>query len=618
MTGSYDPVFVADDAGSCFDPSALSAATNKDAVDARHPEWVEHHLRWRWLLDSLEGGERYRQAIYGFDWRGMPVRNLIRHKREYPDAETRGAVGPYSSSPVGSDQAMPATDDDYELRRARTPVPTFVAETIDQYIGKIFAQKVKREIPETADFAGLRAWFADADGKGTDFDSWMADTVGRLLLNLGCLDVLLCHPTPPDGETITSRYDELRLNVFGCTARVILPNNLTYWRLDARGRYTLAVVQEWSAGGDADPRFQLGQVGPMTPFGGGQSIYRPQCRYRVWLPDRWALYDAGGAKIDEAEHPFGVVPIVRLFCRRKPRCENVGQSPVESIAERQREYYNRDSELILSDVLQAHPVIMAPEDCILPDRSVPLGPGYLLPKKKSSMGTTVSYEGWDVLEFPKGGADSIRSNKAEIRDDVDRDAGLVKPAGASGTGRSTVAQSGVSKQLDNETLHNRLSTVVRFLEEAENRLIELALIVLHDGDPPRPNADGSSPVEIQYPRQFHLNAADRLAAAAIDFQAVLAAAGDAPDAESKFLAEIFRKAIPGLDDRDYEAVDAEIARAVDDASKRRDESRESIAAVGPSLEGGGPPAPPQVLRDDPSDDDAEDDDESPDDAGDDL
>ena len=56
-----------------------------EVIRRRHPEWREHHLRWRWMLDSLEGGERYRQAVYGSDNRGLPIRNLIRHKREYPD-----------------------------------------------------------------------------------------------------------------------------------------------------------------------------------------------------------------------------------------------------------------------------------------------------------------------------------------------------------------------------------------------------------------------------------------------------------------------------------------------------------------------------------------------------
>src|ERR1700710_1474607 len=52
-----------------------------ELIGRRHPEWREHQLRWRWLLDSLEGGDRYRNAVYGYDRRGLPVRNLVRQKR---------------------------------------------------------------------------------------------------------------------------------------------------------------------------------------------------------------------------------------------------------------------------------------------------------------------------------------------------------------------------------------------------------------------------------------------------------------------------------------------------------------------------------------------------------
>src|SRR5690606_25991138 len=90
-------------------------------LDHPHPEWLAHQLRWRWLLDSWEGGEAYRTAVYGYDPHGMPVRNLVRHKREYPSSFEPG-YSPQTGRPAGSDQAAQATDDDYELRRARTPV----------------------------------------------------------------------------------------------------------------------------------------------------------------------------------------------------------------------------------------------------------------------------------------------------------------------------------------------------------------------------------------------------------------------------------------------------------------------------------------------------------------
>ena len=99
-----------------------------ELIERRHPEWREHQVRWRWLLDSLEGGERYRQAVYGYDPRGLPVRNLVRHKREYPaPGSSDGMLGDLVSffpGRVGEDPATLATDDDYELRRARTPSPS--------------------------------------------------------------------------------------------------------------------------------------------------------------------------------------------------------------------------------------------------------------------------------------------------------------------------------------------------------------------------------------------------------------------------------------------------------------------------------------------------------------
>src|SRR5947209_16155009 len=153
-----------------------------ELIGRRHPEWREHQLRWRWLLDSLEGGERYRQAVYGYDHRGLPVRNLIRHKREYPDPRelplsTAGAA-------PGQDPAAPASDDDYELRRARTPVPTFVAESVETHLSRIYSREVKRGGPPR-----LTKWWADVDGCGTTIDQWMSETVAPLMLVLGQLDL---------------------------------------------------------------------------------------------------------------------------------------------------------------------------------------------------------------------------------------------------------------------------------------------------------------------------------------------------------------------------------------------------------------------------------------------
>jgi len=498
-----------------------------EIIDRRHPEWREHQLRWRWMLDSLEGGERYRQAVYGIDRRGLPIRNLVRHKREYPDPrDLTGLTADLASLIVGDggDPAAFATDDDYELRRARTPVPTFVAEAIETHLSRLYAREVKRAGPDE-----LMAWWADVDGCGATIGNWMADTVAPLLLTLGQLDLCMDHPPVPDGEEVETRADAERLGLGRCIASVILPENMLWWRLDATGqRYLECLLQEAVEDGD-----------------------EAVLHYRHWTAEDSTLFNGEGEVVAITPHDFGRVPIVRVFDGRKPRYRNIGQSRYEGVAERQREYYNRDSELILSDTTQAHPLLQGPEDYVQEDGTIPVGPSWLLPKKKNSNGGAATYEGFDVVDFPKGGADSIRKNKADLRDDVDRDSALVKP-----TGRDGVAQSGLSKVMDHSDGNNRLAKIAKMLAKAERIAAELALIVLGDGTP---SADLLRSIEVAYPTEFDLYTAGDMAAATASFQSLVAQGGALPMTEGLMLSRLLRLCLPGLNDGRYAACDAEIA-----------------------------------------------------------
>ena len=480
------------------------------------------------MLDSLEGGERYRQAVYGIDRRGLPIRNLVRHKREYPDPrDLAGLPADLASLVAGDNSSDPsalATDDDYELRRARTPVPTFVAEAIETHLSRLFAREVKRTGPDM-----LAAWWANVDGCGATIDNWMTETVAPLLLTLGQLDLCMDHPPIPEGEEVETRADAERLGLGRCIASVILPENMLWWRLDATGqRYLECLVLEAIEDGDeAIPHF------------------------RHWTTEDSTLFTSKGEVVSITPHAFGRVPIVRVFDGRKPRCRNIGQSRYEGVAERQREYYNRDSELILSDTTQAHPLLQGPEDYVQEDGTIPVGPSWLLPKKKNSNGGAATYEGFDVVDFPKGGADSIRKNKADLRDDVDRDSALVKP-----TGRDGVAQSGLSKVMDHSDGNNRLAKIAKMLAKAERLAVELALTVLGDL---APDPTLLASIEVAYPTEFDLYTAGDMADATASFQSLVAKAGALPWTEGLMLSRLVRLCLPGLDDCRYAACDAEIA-----------------------------------------------------------
>ncbi len=497
----------------------------QELIRRRHVEWSEHQLRWRWLLDSLEGGERYRHAVYGYDRRGLPVRNLIRHKREYPDLRDAGLMPSVDGMAGGSGEVASniTTDDDYELRKARTPVPTFVAEAVQTHLARIYAREVTRIGSDS-----IVAWWRDVDGSGTSIDHWMSEVVAPLLLALGQIDICMDHPPVPEGETVETLADLARLGLDRCIATTILPENMLWWRLDETGsRYTECLVREYH---DDDQG--------------------PRIFYRHWTAEGSTLLDADGEVVSCSPHPFGRVPIVRIFDQKKPRCKNVGQSRYEGIAERQREYYNRDSELILSDTTQAHPLLQGPEDYVQADGAIPVGPSWLLPKKKNVQGGATTYEGFDVVEFPKEGADSIRKNKADLRDDVDRDSALVRPSG-----RDSKTQSGLAKRFDHCDGNNRLAKIAKVLERAEMTMAGLALLVLGDGEASLPS---TCELVINYPGEFDLFTAGDVASSTADFQTLVSRAGALPRTESLMLSRMVRLCLPGLSDAQYAECDVEI------------------------------------------------------------
>ena len=501
-------------------------------ISKPHAEWYLHHLRWRWLIDSWEGGEVYRMATYGYDIHGMPVRNLIRHKHEYPSIYDQ-TYSPQTGRPPGTDPASQSTDDDYELRRARTPVPGFLAEVIETHLSKIYAREIDRQGPKD-----LTAWWLNVDGRGTTIDQWMAETVAPLLLCCGCLDIVLDHPRKPEGVEVRSKADELSLGLDAVVASYILPENLVWWDLGTQGEYRECLVREVQD---------------------DQSII-----WRYWTKELWATYDRSGQQVGEPfPHGYGAIPIVRLFDRRRPRMKNIGLPRYELIAELQREYYNRDSELVLSDSTQSFPLLQGPDDYVSADGTIPVGPNWLLPMKGNAAGSGKTYQGFAYIDPPKGAAESLRANKADMRDSVDRHACLTKPAGAAGTSANSVSQSGVSKQLDATTGNDLLSKIAKMLGRNEIVIGRLALLVLHNGkDTTDPGA-----VQVTYPSEFDLMSAGEIADLLGKIQMLVNSAGAAPTTEGIAFGKLIRQAFRGLTDDKYQAMDDELASVLSAASQ---------------------------------------------------
>ncbi len=561
----------------------VAGVDGKLAVQRRHVDWLEHQIRWRWLLDSYEGGDRYRNAVYGPDRKGLPTRNLFRHRREYPDAQEYPQVyqgfagllgnvngqaanvglGTYAGQ-LGADPGATVQDDDYELRRSRTPVPEFVAEAVEIHLSKVYDQEVSREGPED-----LVAWWHDVDGKGTPIDDWMRETLAPLLLVLGCIDVCLDHPAAPPGEKISTRADELRLGLDKCVAAYILPENMVWWRLDAAGRYLECLVREYRNPADRIDSDKRGNaIDPNDAGELGVAWRHNYVRFRLWSATESILFNYDGSEIlDRVPHPYGRVPIVRLVDKPKHRTPHIGKSRYEGIAEIQREYYNRDSELILSDTIQAHPFLSGAEDFCKADNTLSVGPGYVLPMKKNP--ENGAYQGWEFVSPPKDPAESLRKNKSDLVEMKDRRACLTKPAGASGSGSSTVSQSGVSKELDARSGNKLLTSIAKTLARAERFLAEYALLCLRG----LARTDDDE-IRVVYPARFELFSSAELLEGGTKLQAMITNAGEAPEVESVLIRSIVRQLILGLGDEEYAALDSEIESVLAAKARAKEEHAE--------------------------------------------
>jgi hypothetical protein len=517
----------------------------------RHPEWTEHYRSWEQRYDSWEGGDRYRNATYGQDSEtGLDLYNLVRHKHERPDA-----ANPEGADYAGSDATARAGEGDFQYRRARTPPPSLVENAVESHLSKIYAHEVERDGP-----AELVAWWKDVDGQGSTIDDWMQDTIAPLLLVMGQLDLVFDHPPTPIGAKVESIHDQEHFGLTGCVASFVLPQNMLWWSLNRDGSYAECLVYE-----------------PLDEGG---------ARYRYWTARASFLFDSDGNSIGTAvSHDFGRVPIVRVFDRRNPRCRNIGRSRYEAIVHIQREYYNRDSELILSDTNQAHPILQGPEEYCLPGTSIPLGTSFLLPMKKNEANGDATYQGFEVVPFPKDGAESIRLNKADLLDAADRVALLTKPAGAAGTDGSTVAQSGVSKRLDQAAGNDLLTKIAARLQACEMVVARTACMVL-GVDP--------ATVKLVYARTFDLATADELAASIEKLQLILEAAGNAPETETEMIRRLVRTAVPGLVDAQYKAIDEELKNFVADKAEHKKKLAEA-AINAPAPQPFGAPANPNAA-----------------------
>lgn len=539
-------------------------------IKQRHHEWREFNRHWRFLADSYEGGSRYKMADYSIPC-DVPASMLPAIVGQGHSGQSVGGYDTLTGLPnmvaFGrmSDRNLtphlsetdPNNNDIYALRVARTPVPKKLEKVVRRHLSRIYAREVQRDGPTQ-----LQDWWADVDGCGTPIDKWMRKTVAPLLVVLGHIDLCFDHPMAEDGSPIETRADLKAAGLDKCIASYILPENMLWWRLDRSKRYAECLVLE-----------RCGY----------------EVKFRHWTDKDSTLYTHQAKPLETVKHPFGRVPIVRVFDDRKARCDNTGQPRYEAVADYQKAIYNGLSEQILADVEQSGPKLQGPEDFMQGEDIVTVGPNNILPMKKDSNGT--GYTGWNYVDVPQGSAAERRQHLVDYGDEIDQSAALTKPAGTSGSG--TVAQSGISKSFDDQQGNDYLAEVASTLEDCERMAAEFALLVLGDGTLPD---DLSETLSILYPREFDLSTSDDLASGATNLQAVVGGSGVLPEAGKEYGKKMLRLDHPGLPEERRLELEKEIEDECDRQAGVRDQMAEANAKMmdseaDPELQNGLDPDP---------------------------
>lgn len=568
-----------------------NAITNKvearRAIARRHPEYLDYAATTRWILDTLEGGDRYRNESYGVDSFGKPVRNLLRLPRELPFdsivtgsssvlmnesmlvqtnelGETIGTMrNPFQGNPfpfvpntAEAQGLRDASDEIYDIRRQRTPVPNFLSNFIEKQLAKIYKRPISREGGDD-----VMAWCDNIDGRETSMDEWMRETIAPLLCAIGMIDIAFDHPMMSEGEPpILGRDTDLASQ---CVASFYLPENVLNWELDYTKRYYLEVwLQEWEWDEDAN---------------GGKGAYVDL--YRHWTYEDWTLYNKDGEVINGGFHSFGVCPVVRVFDRRNFRMDHASLCRMYPVADLSRAYYNEESEMIASLTLHNCPILEGPADdspADDADDTVPIGRNLMLRKVTDRAGNQVGY---GYVEPKTDAFEFVRLRLSDLQTRMESQVALTKSVGSVGIGGSqAVAQSGISKAFDQAEGSDYLASFAKTLQIADYTICYFASIVLFDGSLPDGYMDSLS---VTYPSEFNLLSFTDVALIDETIQAHMTnpAFGMVPTADKEALRMMYRKQFPDMTKDLLEKIDEEIDQSVDEAAKKRQDDLKHVAEV---------------------------------------
>lgn len=508
-------------------------------INSRHPEYARTLEQSRWLLDTLAADAGYRDGTYGLDRYGLPRRNLVRLPQELPLRDANG-VAVVSGTPRGSpfynelnqSETQSASEEMYEVRRDRTPVPQFLPRFLENIMGKIYKRQITRSGP-----AEMIAWTENVDGRRTSLDEWMRDTVAPILCALGMIDVGYDHPViDPDHPDLYGAPADPG----GCVVRVILPEHMLWWIKDKTGFFYLECL--------------------VREFVYDTSSNKYVWQYRHWTSEDWVLYSSDGEVRGMGFHTYRIAPFVRLFDKKNIRYDDVGRSRFWGVADKSRAYYNEESELILNDTYNNCPLLQGPPDDDNKDDGIAIGRNLMLKMVEDRNG---NLHGYEYVEMSSQTNTYMMERLNMIQSMMESEAGLTRSAGATGRKGETAGaqQSGLSKAYDQSEGADYLASISKMLATNDWAIMFFALIVLSDGGLSESDINSISAV---YPTRFNLLTFDQIAVISAAIQEFkLGPVGQVPSGDKQTLMLMYKELHPDLDAKTMRAIEDEIGEYVD-------------------------------------------------------
>lgn len=260
-----------------------------------HPQYKNYVDRWKFLIDSYQGGKDYRDGKY-----------LTAYLME--------------------------SQEQYETRLDDTPYDNHCKAITAIYNSFLFRQPPERNYGSIENDPGLDAFLEDADLDGRTFEAVMRDvsTYATVYGNVWCI----VDKPPTNAYT---RAEELEQGIRPYIS-IVTPENVLDWRYERSmsGYYTLTYLKVYE-----------GQTSGSESF----RVYTPEMVtvYTMHKDEAYIEY--------ELLNPLGKVPAVCVYGQRSP-IKGIGVSDVGDVADMSRGIYQELSEVQQLGRLTNHPSLV--------------------------------------------------------------------------------------------------------------------------------------------------------------------------------------------------------------------------------------------------------------------